>query len=43
MSDNEIDTHIGNMEYFELAPNLKICRSLNGLWQVAGGDGPIDA
>ncbi len=30
------------MEYYELAPNLKICRILNGMWQVAGGHGPID-
>ena len=25
-----------------MAPNLKICRILNGMWQVAGGHGPID-
>jgi aryl-alcohol dehydrogenase-like predicted oxidoreductase len=30
------------MEHYELAPNLKICRILNGMWQVAGGHGPID-
>jgi aryl-alcohol dehydrogenase-like predicted oxidoreductase len=30
------------MEYYELTPNLKICRLLNGMWQVAGGHGPID-
>ncbi len=30
------------MEQYELAPNLKICRILNGMWQVAGGHGPID-
>jgi aryl-alcohol dehydrogenase-like predicted oxidoreductase len=28
--------------YTQLAPNLKICRILNGLWQVAGGHGTID-
>ncbi len=28
--------------YTHLAPNLKICRILNGLWQVAGGHGSID-
>ena len=43
MSENGIDTYIGSMEYYELAPNLKICRILNGMWQVAGGHGPIDS
>ncbi len=28
--------------YTTLAPDLKICRILNGMWQVAGGHGPID-
>lgn len=27
---------------YELAPNLTICRILNGMWQVAGGHGYID-
>jgi len=31
------------MEHYELAPNLKICRILNGMWQVAGGHGLIDS
>lgn len=26
----------------QLAPDLKICRILNGMWQVAGGHGDID-
>jgi aryl-alcohol dehydrogenase-like predicted oxidoreductase len=26
----------------QLAPDLPICRLLNGLWQVSGGHGPID-
>ncbi len=30
------------MEHYELAPNLKICRILNGMWQVAGGHGRIN-
>jgi aryl-alcohol dehydrogenase-like predicted oxidoreductase len=30
------------MDHYELAPNLKICRILNGMWQVAGGHGSID-
>src|SRR5215212_5457696 len=30
------------MEHYELAPDLKICRILNGMWQVAGGHGPIN-
>jgi aryl-alcohol dehydrogenase-like predicted oxidoreductase len=30
------------MEHYELSPTLKICRILNGMWQVAGGHGPID-
>jgi aryl-alcohol dehydrogenase-like predicted oxidoreductase len=29
-------------KYYELAPNLTICRILNGMWQVAGGHGYID-
>jgi hypothetical protein len=28
--------------YHQLAPNLKICRIVNGMWQVAGGHGYID-
>jgi aryl-alcohol dehydrogenase-like predicted oxidoreductase len=28
--------------YLQLAPNLRICRLLNGLWQVSGAHGPID-
>jgi aryl-alcohol dehydrogenase-like predicted oxidoreductase len=30
------------MEQYELAPNLKICRVLNGMWQVAGAHGRIN-
>src|SRR6476620_5929914 len=29
-------------KYYELAPNLTICRILNSMWQVAGGHGYID-
>jgi len=29
--------------YVELAPGLKICRILNGMWQVAGGHGRINS
>ena len=29
-------------KYYELAPNLTICRILNGMWQVAGGHGYIN-
>jgi aryl-alcohol dehydrogenase-like predicted oxidoreductase len=29
-------------KYYELAPDLTICRILNGMWQVAGGHGYID-
>lgn len=28
--------------YFQFAPDLRICRLLNGMWQVSGGHGPID-
>jgi aryl-alcohol dehydrogenase-like predicted oxidoreductase len=28
--------------YYQLAPNLTICRIVNGMWQVAGGHGYID-
>jgi aryl-alcohol dehydrogenase-like predicted oxidoreductase len=41
MAGNGIDS-ISGMEHYKLAPNLKICRILNGMWQVAGGHGPID-
>ena len=27
---------------YQLAPDLRICRILNGMWQVAGGHGQID-
>jgi aryl-alcohol dehydrogenase-like predicted oxidoreductase len=30
------------MEHYELASNLKICRVLNGMWQVAGAHGQIN-
>lgn len=33
---------IAGMEHYELAPNLKICRVINGMWQVAGAHGRID-
>ena len=28
--------------YHTLAPELRICRTLNGMWQVSGAHGPID-
>ncbi|MEA5618456.1 aldo/keto reductase [Cronbergia sp. UHCC 0137] len=28
--------------YFQLTPDLKICRILNGMWQVSGGHGRIN-
>src|SRR5919205_1349582 len=31
-----------NNKYYRLAGDLKICRVLNGMWQVAGGHGYID-
>lgn len=30
------------MEHYQLAPELKICRVLNGMWQVAGAHGRIN-
>jgi len=30
------------MEHYDLTPNLKICRVLNGMWQVAGAHGRIN-
>jgi aryl-alcohol dehydrogenase-like predicted oxidoreductase len=30
------------MEHYQLAPGLKICRVLNGMWQVAGAHGQIN-
>lgn len=32
-----------NEKSYHLAPDLNICRILNGMWQVAGGHGQIDA
>ncbi len=29
-------------KYYQLAPNLTICRIVNGMWQVAGGHGAIN-
>lgn len=31
-----------NSKTFDLAPDLSICRIVNGMWQVAGGHGHID-
>lgn len=31
-----------NKKYYQLSPDLTICRIVNGLWQVAGGHGHID-
>ena len=31
-----------NTRCYQLASNLRICRILNGMWQVAGGHGTID-
>jgi predicted oxidoreductase len=33
---------IRNECYYQLAPDLEICRIVNGMWQVAGGHGYID-
>ena len=33
---------IAGMEHYELAPNLKICKVINGMWQVAGAHGRIN-
>ena len=34
--------NIMNKKYYQLAPDLTICRIVNGMWQVAGGHGHID-
>lgn len=31
------------MEFFQLTPDLKMCRIVNGMWQVAGGHGEINS
>ena len=31
-----------NEKCYQLAPDLPICRIVNGMWQVAGGHGYID-
>ena len=35
--------NIRNECYYQLAPDLKICRIVNGMWQIAGGHGYIDS
>lgn len=32
----------GKLSMYQLAPDLKICRILNGMWQTAGGHGQIN-
>lgn len=34
--------NIMNKRHYQLAPDLTICRIVNGMWQVAGGHGYID-
>lgn len=34
--------NIMNKKYYQLAPDLTICRIVNGMWQIAGGHGHID-
>ena len=38
MNNNES----GKGQYYQIAPDLTICRIVNGMWQVAGGHGYID-
>ena len=33
---------ISDEHHYQLAPDLTICRIVNGMWQVAGGHGYID-
>ena len=33
---------LAESSYHLLAPDLRICRTLNGMWQVSGAHGPID-
>jgi len=33
---------MSNFETIQLAPDLQICRMINGMWQVSGGHGQID-
>src|SRR5439155_1710292 len=35
-------TAMASLERFALAPDLIVCRILNGMWQVTGGHGRID-
>ena len=37
------DMALPEAAYFKLAPELRICRILNGMWQVSGAHGPIDS
>lgn len=45
--NNQINHQINNImlpekSYLQLTPDLKICRILNGMWQVSGGHGRIN-
>ena len=33
---------MSDVEFFDLTSNLKVCRIINGMWQLAGGHGVID-
>ena len=36
-------TNMPGIEYFDFASDLKVCRIINGMWQLAGGHGVIDS
>ena len=37
-----LTTNMSGLEYFDFQSDLKICRIINGMWQLAGGHGIID-
>jgi aryl-alcohol dehydrogenase-like predicted oxidoreductase len=38
----DLTMNLPKSSYFQLTPDLKICRVLNGMWQVSGAHGVID-
>lgn len=42
MPDNALDMAQPAVPTYEIRPGLRVCRVLNGMWQVSGGHGRID-
>jgi aryl-alcohol dehydrogenase-like predicted oxidoreductase len=42
MPEKESAMSLPDSAYFQFTPDLRICRILNGMWQVSGGHGQVD-